>query len=368
MRVAVVGAGVFGLSGALELARRGAEVLLFEQGQPPHPRAATTDISKLIRPDYGTDDLYADEMLAALPSWRRSGHFLETGLHVLAGRWEAGEFEHDSFDALAARGLPVQRLAPRPPAPAWARRWPGYTNPWAGWAPSAQVLRWLVERAREAGVQLYSNRRVQAVEHGELHLGAERIHADRIVLAAGSWTPTLLPELASVLRTVGQPVFHLRPEDPTPYTAAAGFLPWCADIAHTGWYGFPAQPDGIVKIANHGAGIPADPCGERELPEGAEADLRAFLHAELPGLSSAPIVRTRLCLYTDTPDGHFLIDQLPEREGLVLATGGSGHAFKFAPRLGSWIADAVEGRPRPRFAWRRWQRGTEAARAASPGT
>ncbi|MEZ4518282.1 MAG: FAD-dependent oxidoreductase [Chloroflexota bacterium] len=86
-----------------------------------------------------------------------------------------------------------------------------------------------------------------------------------------------------------------------------------------------------------------------------EAALRTFLENTFPALVDAPIVYTRRCLYCDTRDEHFWIDRHPEVEGLTVATGGSGHGFKFAPVLGDLIADAAESLPNPwleKFRWR----------------
>jgi glycine/D-amino acid oxidase-like deaminating enzyme len=86
-----------------------------------------------------------------------------------------------------------------------------------------------------------------------------------------------------------------------------------------------------------------------------EAALRAFLRETFPGLADAPVVHTRLCVYGDTRDGHFWIAPDPDREGLVVAAGGSGHGFKFAPVIGDLIADAALGADNPllaRFHWR----------------
>ena len=80
--------------------------------------------------------------------------------------------------------------------------------------------------------------------------------------------------------------------------------------------------------------------------------LRRFLSETFPDLVDAPIVATRLCLYCDTRDEHFWIDRHPERRGLVVAAGGSGHGFKFGPLLGGLVADAMEGRPVAKFRWR----------------
>ena len=82
-------------------------------------------------------------------------------------------------------------------------------------------------------------------------------------------------------------------------------------------------------------------------------------------LATSPIRKTRICVYCDTVDEHFWIAPHPERTNLVVATGGSGHAFKFAPLLGGWIADALEGKVVDRFRWRadsKSARGEEPAR------
>ncbi len=97
------------------------------------------------------------------------------------------------------------------------------------------------------------------------------------------------------------------------------------------------------------------PDGPREVTAEDEARFRAFLRDSLPGLADAPIIGRRLCLYCDTWDGNFWIDRDPDRPGLVVASGGSGHAFKFGPMLGPIIADVVERKPNryaARFAWR----------------
>jgi glycine/D-amino acid oxidase-like deaminating enzyme len=151
-----------------------------------------------------------------------------------------------------------------------------------------------------------------------------------------------------------QPVLHLQPQDPAAYRAPA-FPPWTADIARSGWYGFPATDEGHVKIGHHGSGTRVDPHARGEVSADHVERMRAFLRESLPGLADAPIVTRRVCLYCDTFDGDFLIDHDPEREGLVVAGGGSGHAFKFAPLLGPLVADVVERRPNrwsSRFRWR----------------
>ena len=97
------------------------------------------------------------------------------------------------------------------------------------------------------------------------------------------------------------------------------------------------------------------PDAERRIPADHIERCRTFLRDTFPDLAGAAVVGRRVCLYCDSFDGHFLIDRDPDRPGLVVAAGGSGHGFKFAPVLGGLIADVVEGAEHPwaeRFAWR----------------
>jgi len=109
--VVVVGAGIFGATAALEMRRRGHTVTLLDPGPLPHPDAASTDISKVVRADYGADRFYAQLMLAALERWRALNDrwdeplFHETGFSILSSvPLEAGSFEHDSYTTMRSMG------------------------------------------------------------------------------------------------------------------------------------------------------------------------------------------------------------------------------------------------------------------------
>lgn len=379
-KVIVVGAGAFGVAAALELKRRGRDVTLVDPGPLPHPLASSTDISKFVRMDYGADDFYTDLGIAALEVWDLWNAtwpvppYRETGLLLLSERtMEAGSFEGDSFDRVRKRGVAAERLAPNTLAsrfPAWSgnRYLDGYFNPRAGWSPSGRVVGHLVGLARKAGVNLREGVRFAGLIESDSRVDGivaadgERIEADTVVVAAGAWTSVLLPHLSDRLEAIGQPVFHLKPDDPSPFRPEV-FPCWTADISRTGWYGFPANDDGIVKIANHGPGRRVHPDEPREVAPEDHERLRDFLSGSIPSLADSPIAATRLCLYGDSWDGNFLIDRDPDRPGLVVAAGDSGHGFKFVPVLGAVIADAVEGRPHARFAWRaRGARMSEDAR------
>jgi glycine/D-amino acid oxidase-like deaminating enzyme len=363
MKVSVVGAGIFGAAGALELARRGHEVTLIDPGPLPHPDASSTDLSKIVRLDYGADIFYTELMERALPRWRELNGgwgrplFHETGFVALSSEpFSRGAFELDSFEVLTDRGHPIDRLHAADIAarfPTWSERYvDGYYNPQGGWAESGEVTLRFAKAAQVAGA---------VFRRGVADVEQEAAGADLVIVAAGAWTPTLVPELGAAvpelgaMRVVGQPVLHFAPEDPSVFSPPA-FVPFAADISRTGWYGFCANADGIVKLANHGRGIDVDPRGDRVVPADAEPRFRAFLVDAVPTLARARCVGERLCLYCDTFDGDLWIARHPTRDRILVASGGSGHGFKFAPILGDLIADEAEGKTPPeiaaRFGWR----------------
>lgn len=391
----MVGAGAFGLATALELGRRGRSVTVLDRGPLPHPDASSTDVSKIIRMDYGADALYTDLAEEALrgweswaPHWSRALYH-PVGFLVLAGQtMRPGGFEFESRRLLAERGVPVERLDAATLAarfPRWrGERLPeGYFNPRAGWAASGAVVAWLAREARGAGVSLDGAGAADLLEAGGRIRGAvtaegRRIEADLTVVAAGAWTPGLVPGLAGRMWPVGQPVLHLRVADPSRWSPPS-FPVWAADIARTGWYGFPASPEGLLKIGHHGRGMRVDPPGvggasratggagakgesgpagvdaRPRVPDDHVERCRAFLREALPELADAPVANRRVCFYCDTCDGAFWIDRHPDLEGLVVAAGGSGHGFKFAPVLGPIVADVIEGKANrwaERFRWR----------------
>ncbi len=384
--IVIVGAGVFGLTAAWELSTRGWTVDVLDAGSVPQPLAASTDISKVVRMDYGADEFYtalAEAALAGWDAWNTRWSpplFHDVGFLLLAGApMRSGGFEHDSMRVLAGRGYAVERLRDDDIArrfAGWSRgKYPeGYFNPRAGWVESGNVTVRLAAEAQASGARLHTRTACSRLleDRGRVIGVATRtgevLRGDLVVVAAGAWTPHLLPELADVMWTTGQPVIHLD-AGPSPEWRPPRFPVWAADIANTGWYGFPASADNTLKIGHHGAGRRVHPDDERTVLPSEVERCRAFLRGSLAALAEAAIKATRLCLYCDTFDGDFWIDHHPGRPGLVVAAGDSGHAFKFAPILGRLIADVVERRPNPwahRFGWRsRTRDATEAARAAS---
>ncbi len=388
-RVAVVGGGIFGVSAALELNARGHRVSLFDSGPLPHPLAASTDISKVVRMEYGADEAYMALIEEARDRWQTwNAEWTEEGLGplyhetgvLMVCRAPMGEggFEYESWQLLSKRGHAPERMDANTISqrfPAWStkRYVDGFFHAKGGYAESGRVVEALAHRAERQGVTLFANRKVDSlVEHegrvvGVRDQSGQEVPSDEVLVTAGAWTGKLLQELSGCIWATGHPIFHLKPSDPDVF-AADRFPVFTADVAQTGYYGFPINRDSVVKLANHGLGTPIDPDAPRAVTRLDEEKLRAFLRETFPALADAEVVFTRLCLYADTHDEDFWIARDPDREGLTVASGGSGHGFKFAPVLGSIIADAVEGNENrwlEKFRWRpevSLGRGREAAR------
>lgn len=248
----------------------------------------------------------------------------------------------------------------------------GYVNWGSGWVDARRAVADVGRRVRELGKERVgwrkglvrrlqvsdasgAKRRVTGVE---LEDGSS-VEADLVVLATGAWTGKLV-DLRGRAEATAQVLAYVQLSEDE--RIALKDMPVLLNLS-TGMFVIPPTGDGVLKVARHGYGyrnpvriphpekvgvgeeievsLPADDF--ETLPaEGAKA-CRDTLMETLPWLGERAFCRTRLCWYTDTPTGDFLVDWHPGYEGLFLATGGSGHAFKFLPVLGEKIVDAVEG-------------------------
>jgi sarcosine oxidase / L-pipecolate oxidase len=385
-KVIVVGAGINGVTAAIELKKRGHRLIVLDPGPLPHPLAASTDISKAVRAAYGADEDYTELAERSIKLWRKWNKefgvqlYHEVGvMFVRQQEMKPGDFEYESFKMLEKRGHKIKRMNS---ARLW-KRFPAW-NPElyrdgvlelkAGYTESRRVVAALIERAKSLGVELREGATFSRLDEcddrvkGIVLDDGQRVAGDIVVIAVGAWAPYLLPFTDKFFRASGQPVFHLKPRQPELFTPER-FPVFGADITTTGYYGFPLNRDGVVKIANHGPGREMSPeSPDRIVTPEEERNLREFVSSTFPVLAHAPIVYSRVCMYCDTNDGHFWVAPDPERPGLIVATGDSGHGFKFAPVLGDIIADAVEEKSNPllqKFRWRpevRTGSGTDAAR------
>jgi sarcosine oxidase/L-pipecolate oxidase len=207
---------------------------------------------------------------------------------------------------------------------------------------------------------------------GVITADGTRHEADRVILATGAWTPSLL-DVKGHLVAKGHSVAHIQltPAETEHYTA----LP-IMDNLELGYF-FPPTNDGIFKMAHSQfitntqvtqSGItssiphtfvqsPAD-----GLPLEIEAQMRRNLRRVLPELADRPFCYTRLCWDADTADRHFLVTPHPTHKRLFLATGGSAHGFKFLPVIGKYVANLLEGTLDPeivsQWQWRAGQKVT----------
>ena len=370
MKTVVVGAGINGVVAAIELRKRGNDVVLVDPGPLPHPLAASNDISKVVRAAYGADEEYTELAERSREIWQQWNVefglelYHEVGFLCMRQRpMQSGDFEYESLRLLEQRGHRIERVNSdylRRHFPAWnAERYQdGFLDFEAGYAESGRAVAIFIERAKSIGVALCEgtkfcglDERSDRVKGIALESG-EKVPADAVVMAVGAWTPYVLPFTRDFFQASGQPVFHLKPAQPELFTPER-FPIFGADISATGFYGFPLNRDGVVKIAHHGLGREMSPDSpQRVVTTEEENKMREFLENSFPSLANAPVVFTRICFYCDTKDGDFWIAPDRDRPGLTIAAGDCGHGFKFAPVLGGIIADAIEGKVNPKFRWR----------------
>ncbi|KAG9254400.1 FAD dependent oxidoreductase [Emericellopsis atlantica] len=353
--IIIVGAGAFGLSLAHELAaNRGyTDVTVLDRHLPPVPDGSSVDVSRVIRSEYA-DPLYASLGREAIEKWSSpewSEHYHEAGFLIFAN----GQ-GHPYFDAClqaaAVNAKTVGKVA--------------MNSPQGGWAHAKNAIASLAERASQAGVTFITGSRGKVVEllkegskvKGVRTAGGDTLTAPTVVLATGAWTNRFMPQLEHNLSATGQVLgfIQLTTEEANRYKD----VPVMMNLS-TGVFTFPPTPDTHqIKIARHGYGYqssmkasddrviscPSDSLTKyipREAAEALEHGMAEFY----PEFAGRHWCNTRLCWYTDTPDGDFLADYHPKIEGLFFATGGSGHAFKFLPVLGRHVADCFERKAHP---------------------
>ncbi|PYH43003.1 NAD(P)/FAD-dependent oxidoreductase [Aspergillus saccharolyticus JOP 1030-1] len=421
-RIVIVGAGVFGLSTALSLAQDGYHsITVLDRSMPPVPDGSSNDISRVIRFDYG-DKVYAQLGKEAFDLWnteeyaasfhptpcvwtaettsRPGGH----GTAIVAkDKLKGGsDFIRKSqaiLDELQLKWHPlrdVDALKERFPAvqgrPIGAG-FEGFYNEAAGWADAGVAIAGLRDRCIAAGVAFVTgpHGQVSGLEHGETSTSTSttqkkitalrtadggRITGDRFILATGAWTASLIPSWNHMVATAQIVGFvRLTPAE----LEALKDLPIIFNLS-TGFFSFPPHPDaGYLKVACHsfgytlsssspsssssGGGVsspPARPIPARAnfIPQEGEQRLLAGLREILPDLAARGFEKTCLCWYNETPTGDFVFDYHPDYENLFVATGGTGHAFKFLPVIGKYIAGAFQRKLSPELT-AKWKFHTE---------
>ncbi len=351
--IVIIGAGVMGAAAACEVAGRGARVALIDQARLPNPRAASTDHSKVFRFAY-PDTLYAGLAVEALAGWQAieqemGAHLLTpTGL-LLMGKAES-RLESETAAALRALGLEAEMMT----SAETAARFPQFNpaafahavlDPSGAITHAERAVTTLIALARRRGVTVIESARVTDIESAAgakvsiLTETGEALECRRALVASGPWTRRLLPLLANHLLTTRQEVVYFEPRA-AHEAFAVGRLPIFIDFG-SGFYGFPIHHANAIKIGNHHRGLAVEMDEEPVVGEAFIARCRDFFAEFIPGLADAEVRETRVCVYNNTPDEDFIVDWHTEIENLLLATGFSGHGFKFGPVIGRISADLL---------------------------
>jgi sarcosine oxidase len=320
--VVVVGAGIMGLAAAYELARRGRDVLVLEQFRVGHTRGSSHGTSRIFRLAYPQAE-WVGLALEALAGWRQLEAATGETLLELNGLVEVGPI---SADALAQCGVASEMLD----GEEVMRRFPvslppGSTvilQPEAGIVYADRAQRAFLAAAQEHGARVVEQTRVQSLDD---------IDAEAVVVTAGSWAKPLLDDVGFELAVVPT-------RETVAYFALATDRPIPAVVVPVGgrhaFYALADPPQGL-KAGRHRSGPPADPDGEGAV-DAAIVELVAEWAREHFPLADPRPTAVETCLYTNTADERFVL----ERHGrFVVGSACSGHGFKFAPVIGSRLAE-----------------------------
>jgi monomeric sarcosine oxidase len=356
----VIGAGGVGSAALYHLARRGGHVLGLDRFPPGHDRGSSHGETRIIRqayfehPDYVPLLLRAHELWTELEARARTKLYHETGLLEVGP--PDGVVVPGVLQSARQHGLAVEPLA----APEVERRFPGFRVPEglsgvferrAGYLRVEDCVRAHADAALRAGAELRADE--EAVEWSDeggvvavrTRRGTHR--ARTLIITAGPWAPGLLRDLGVRLEVRRKPVLWFRTRGES-YRPARGGPAFLFELPQGVFYGFPELADGELKVAEHTGGeVIADPLAvDRSLRPADVEPVRAFLSRCLPQ-TGPDCLRHSVCLYTMSPDEHFLAGRHPRHERVLLAAGLSGHGFKFTSVLGEALAElALDGATR----------------------
>lgn len=358
--VLVVGLGAMGSAACRELARRGHRVTALDRYHPPHSRGSSAGGTRMIREAYFEEPLYVPLVRESYRRWREleagtGRRLLQVTGGLVVGRREGG-LVSGALRSAAVHGLEHQVLS----ASEVRDRWPafrlreeecGVYEPRAGMLGAEECVRAFLEDAARSGARICTGEEVlDWTEEGEgvaVRTSRRTLSAGSLLLAGGPWTPALAPDLGFSLEVERNVQHWFRPRSGSEGLGPDRFPVFLWERDGRTWYGFPRTGAGM-KVAWHHGGTRCTPESMRRdaRPEEVE-EMRRVLAERLPP-AAGPHLRSQACMYTNTRDGHFLIDRHPGTSRVFVAGGFSGHGFKFAAVLGRALADLATGR-RPEF-------------------
>lgn len=357
----VVGAGGMGSAALYHLARRGVRACAVERFAVAHDQGSSHGDTRIIRKAYMEHPDYVPLLHRAYALWEelegegRGELFARVGLLVAgdpateamrgqAACYREHDLPHETLDATA--------LAARYPDVALPADWSAFYDPFGGFLRVEDCVRRHADLAKAHGAVIYEGEQMRSWRgEGEgvvVETERRRLLADRLVLAAGAWAAPELRRLGIAVQVVRKVQLWYRGRGVERYVPGAMPCFYIAD-GEDGFYGFPALEPWGLKLAEHNVShdIVDDPLRlNRALAPEDEPRILDFLARFFPALKPERS-KHAVCMYSLTPDQHFILDIHPECPAVVLGAGFSGHGFKFAPVVGEILAElALEGQTR----------------------
>jgi sarcosine oxidase len=353
--VAVIGMGALGSAAAYQLARRGVNVVAFEQFELGHVRGASHDTSRIIRTSYGAPE-YVRLAQSAYRDWAEleavTGETFVTVTGGLVFFPAGGPYSADDFrSSLTETGVPYELLTPAEVS----ARWPQFSLPEgaqaiytadSGIVHASRSVAALQMQARAHGAVIRDRtpveRLVPDADGVVIHTAHGEVRAGKVIVAADAWTNELLAPLGAAipLVTMQEQVSYFKPTDDAAFDRDR-FPVWIWEDEYC-YYGFPTYGEPSIKAARDVSNNLMTPEGRTFVPSAELLDqLTSFMGSTIPG--SGDVLRTVTCQYALTLDRRFIISPLEEHPNIIVGLG-AGHAFKFTPTIGRILAElAVDG-------------------------
>ena len=383
--VNIVGAGVFGTSIAYQLKQlyHHIKITIYDSApQLPNTDNSSYDTHRIVRADYGADLLYTTLALQCIDAWLQYNRLYHTIIYRHCGivllrksNMVDDSYENLSYQLLKSLNQPVVLLTKqllRDRYSYWSDtstanttnntiQYSGYINYNAGWVDNGHAMTIRIQQLIDAGVQLKPNTQIIKLLMsnndnrnvvGILDSNNQSYYSDLTVVACGTWTTQLLPELHGTLRSTAQPSVYYTIDSTQQHIYNSSNFPVVGhDLQQSGFYGFPLSADNYVKIGHHGPGIPSIQLQSSsnkyvyDVPSNIIQSFQLFVKQYMPHLHKyGTLVKSRICWYCDTIDGDWMISYHRDKSNLFIATGGSGHGFKFLPIIGPYFVDIMENK------------------------
>lgn len=360
--VIIVGLGAMGSAAAYHLAKGGLRVLGLDRYHPPHNFGSSHGLTRIIREAYFEHPAYVPLVQRAYELWaeleKKSGQqlLLQTGGLMIGprdGALVSGASRSAQEHQLAHEILTATTLAQKFPL------FKVQDHPTAVWEPRAGILfperaiQTHLDLAAKLGADLHFNEPVRKWEPlgkcARVLTDSDSYTANHLVLSPGAWMTGLLPAQNLPLTVERQVLFWFRPLSDLEFFAPDRLPIFIRQYAHDRFfYGFPDLGDG-VKVAFHHQGGRIDPnaLAQEKVQQNEIEEMRGVLSEYMPD-ANGELRSTAVCMYTNAPDEHFVLDYHPDFPQVIVASPCSGHGFKFSPAIGEIIAAMING-DQPRF-------------------